>query len=48
MLVKHVLENPEEGDEGKIGAGGGGGGDGDVMEREQWSGKLDFLLSVVG
>jgi len=43
LQYKHVLENPEEGDEGKI-----GGGNGDVMEREQWSGKLDFLLSVVG
>ena len=34
---KHVLKNPEE----------GGGGD-EEPEREQWSNKLDFLLSVVG
>jgi solute carrier family 6 GABA transporter-like protein 1 len=34
--VKHVLENPE------------GEDDGDIPERENWSGKLDFMLSVVG
>uniref|UniRef100_A0A182I333 Uncharacterized protein n=1 Tax=Anopheles arabiensis TaxID=7173 RepID=A0A182I333_ANOAR len=34
------------------GAGGGGGGGGgeldDGEERETWSGKVDFLLSVIG
>ncbi|KAL6447807.1 hypothetical protein ACFW04_000140 [Cataglyphis niger] len=33
----------------KGGGGGGGGGDGDGGDgRETWSGKLDFLLSVIG
>jgi solute carrier family 6 GABA transporter-like protein 1 len=40
LQYKHVLENPE------------GGGEvceeGEEMEREQWAGKLDFILSVVG
>jgi len=40
--LKHVLQNPE-GDLTAVESGGG-----EVMEREQWSGKLDFLLAVVG
>ena len=32
-----MLENPE-----------GEDGDSDIPERESWSGKLDFMLSVVG
>jgi len=41
--LKHVLQNPE-GDGANLEAGGGGG----EPEREEWSGKLDFMLSVIG
>ena len=38
-----VLENPEEGGGGEV----AGPGEGEHV-REQWAGKLDFLLSVIG
>lgn len=41
LQLKHVLENPE-------GGGGGGENEPEENEREQWDGKLDFLMSVVG
>lgn len=41
--LKHVLQNPEGGDQlASVEAGG------PEFEREEWSGKLDFLLAVVG
>ena len=43
LKLKHVLQNPE-GDGANLEAGGGGG----EPEREEWSGKLDFMLSVIG
>ena len=43
LQLKHVLQNPE-GDGANLEAGGGGG----EPEREEWSGKLDFMLSVIG
>jgi len=42
--LKHVLQNPEGADLAAVEAGAGD----DVPEREEWSGKLDFLLAVVG
>jgi len=42
--LKHVLQNPEGGDLVAVEAGAGD----NVPEREEWSGKLDFLLAVVG
>ena len=42
--LKHVLQNPE----GDGGEGGGGAVAAEGGEREEWSGKLDFMLSVVG
>ena len=44
VQLKHVLQNPEGGDLVAVEAGAGD----DVPEREEWSGKLDFLLAVVG
>ena len=43
LQLKHVLQNPE-GDGANLEAGRGGG----EPEREEWSGKLDFMLSVIG
>ena len=44
--LKHVLHNPEGGDLAAAEAGKAKAGD--EPEREEWSGKLDFLLAVVG
>lgn len=44
--LKHVLHNPEGGDLATAEAGKAGPGG--EPEREEWSGKLDFLLAVVG
>ena len=43
--LRHVLQNPEGTDLAAVEAGKGRG---DEPEREEWSGKLDFLLAVVG
>ena len=42
--LKHVLQNPEGDAVGSAGLEAGGG----EPEREEWSGKLDFMLSVIG
>jgi len=44
--LKHVLHNPEGADLAAAEAGKAKAGD--EPEREEWSGKLDFLLAVVG
>ena len=41
--LKHVLQNPEGGNLSSAEAG-----EAPEFEREEWSGKLDFLLAVVG
>ena len=43
--LKHVLQNPEGTDLVAVETGAKGG---EEPEREEWSGKLDFLLAVVG